>query len=420
MTEKYFVEYTGIEVKHFRDTLLQHMGNVKKSVFERARHQRQYDRRVNKRLMQTQESKIDIGKAVNDDLVVTESSGTESEVQDDNISSNDMVHNHYLDEAKKNTQERDRNSKPSMMTPARFQSATADSKPKPRSTNHSSRSLPMSKSSCEMNSRAKIQSHKTRNRIKPVDQKSHTQIPGRQIFTGHKFSPNKTSAVYEKISPRSDLRWQPTGRIFKSIGLRWLPIGKLFDTCTNKVESEPPHGSNVDISKIHECKQTLDLIAGTSINVPKEQNLNASADQLSSDPAPECQTMASDQNSFDPAPECQTMASNHLSSDLTPECQTMASDQLSFDPVPECQTMALNHDSLSPAIQRQGKATQADRTVTTSNELDLLFSPMFDELLNGSSKIVSKSSVVSAADAPNQRQQYITPLNNHTTPAPLC
>ncbi|GJT01865.1 hypothetical protein Tco_0823034 [Tanacetum coccineum] len=32
-------------VKHFRDTLLQHMGNVKKSVAERTRHQRQYDRR---------------------------------------------------------------------------------------------------------------------------------------------------------------------------------------------------------------------------------------------------------------------------------------------------------------------------------------------------------------------------------------
>ncbi|GJR05485.1 hypothetical protein Tco_0528469 [Tanacetum coccineum] len=55
ITDKYFVEYTGIEVKHFKDTLLQHMGNVKKSVAERTHHQRQYDR----------------------------SSGTESEVQDD-------------------------------------------------------------------------------------------------------------------------------------------------------------------------------------------------------------------------------------------------------------------------------------------------------------------------------------------------
>nr|GFB34674.1 hypothetical protein [Tanacetum cinerariifolium] len=55
-----------------------------------------------------------------------------------------------------------------------------------------------------------------------------------------------------------------------------------------------------------------------------------------------------------------------------------------------------------------------------SNELDLLFSPMFDELLNGYSKVVSKSSAVSAADAPTQRQQLTTPLNNHITPAPTC
>ncbi|GJT09174.1 hypothetical protein Tco_0843636 [Tanacetum coccineum] len=34
------------------------MGNVKKSVAKRTRHQRQYDRRVNKRQIQTQESKI--------------------------------------------------------------------------------------------------------------------------------------------------------------------------------------------------------------------------------------------------------------------------------------------------------------------------------------------------------------------------
>ncbi|GJU42048.1 hypothetical protein Tco_1195005 [Tanacetum coccineum] len=43
MTDKYFVEYTRIEVQHFRDTLLQHMGNVKKSVAERTRHQIQYE-----------------------------------------------------------------------------------------------------------------------------------------------------------------------------------------------------------------------------------------------------------------------------------------------------------------------------------------------------------------------------------------
>ncbi|GKF13972.1 hypothetical protein Tco_0055434 [Tanacetum coccineum] len=222
-----------------------------------------------------------------------------------------MVHNHYLDEARKKTQERDRNSKTSVMPSARFQRTADDSKPNPRSNNQTSRSLPVSKSSgvtitavpkadhskssssfsdsknfvcstchkcvfnanhdaCipkllkEVNSRAKTQSNKTTNNNKPVDQKSHTQKPGRQIFTGYMFSRNKTSAVYEKTSPRSDLRWKPMGRIFE------------FDSCTSKVDSEPPHGSNVDIPYIHECKQTLDVSAGTSINVQKEQSLDLS------------------------------------------------------------------------------------------------------------------------------------------------
>nr|GEU59314.1 hypothetical protein [Tanacetum cinerariifolium] len=109
------------------------------------------------------------------------------------------------------------------------------------------------------------------------------------------------------------------------------------------------------------------------------------------------------------------MESIHVNFDELP---LMALDQISSDPAPECQTMVLEHDSLSLAVQHQANVSQADRTVTASKEMDFLFSPLFDELLNGSSKVVSKSSTVSAADAPNQRQQYITPLNNHTTPAP--
>nr|GFC95889.1 retrovirus-related Pol polyprotein from transposon TNT 1-94 [Tanacetum cinerariifolium] len=100
--------------------------------------------------------------------------------------------------------------------------------------------------------------------------------------------------------------------------------------------------------------------------------------------------------------------------------KAMASVQISSDPAPKCQTMALEHNSLSPGHNCQENVSHGDKTGTTSNELDLLFSPMFDELLNGSSKVVSKSSAVSAADAPNQRQQPTTPLNNHTTAVPTC
>nr|GEY56379.1 hypothetical protein [Tanacetum cinerariifolium] len=94
------------------------------------------------------------------------------------------------------------------------------------------------------------------------------------------------------------------------------------------------------------------------------------------------------------------MGSIHVNFDELPH---MASDHSISDPAHECQTMALEHDSLSPKIQRQANVPQTDRTVTMSNELDLLFSPMFDELLNGSSKVVSKSSAVCSANAPNQQ-----------------
>nr|GFB79033.1 hypothetical protein [Tanacetum cinerariifolium] len=120
---------------------------------------------------------------------------------------------------------------------------------------------------------------------------------------------------------------------------------------------------------------------------------------------------------FDELPQ---MASAHNSSDPAPTCQKMASVQISSDPAHECQAMALEHDSLSPGRKCQGNVSHRDKTDTTSNELDVLFSLMFDELLNGSTKVVSKSSAISAADAPYQRQQPTTPLNNHTTPAPTC
>ncbi|GJQ89957.1 hypothetical protein Tco_0001096 [Tanacetum coccineum] len=242
-------------------------------------------------------------------------------------SSNDMVHNHYLEEAKKKTQESSRNSEPSVMPSARSQSTTVTngSKPKPRINNQKSRNWPASKSSCvttktvpiaehsrnsrsfsdskhfvcstcqkcvfnanhdscvtkflnEVNLRAKVPSHKTTTRYKPVEQTSVAKKPERQIPIGHRFSIKKTSVVHEKtITPRSCLRWKPTGKIFKTVGLKWIPTGKIFTSSTTKVDSEPTNGSNDDITNKYECEQTLDvsagtlnLSAGTSFNPKKE------------------------------------------------------------------------------------------------------------------------------------------------------
>ncbi|GJV65579.1 hypothetical protein Tco_1476407 [Tanacetum coccineum] len=122
------------------------------------------------------------------------------------FSSNDMVHNHYLEEAKKKTQEKYRNLKSSMMHSTRLQNTTNGSKQKPRSNNQTTRSLPAYKSSCVMSN------------VVPL-----------------------------------------------------IPTGKLLDSCTSKVDSELPNGSNVDISKIHECKQTLDFSAGKYQSVVAEK-----------------------------------------------------------------------------------------------------------------------------------------------------
>ncbi|GKB69782.1 hypothetical protein Tco_0931194 [Tanacetum coccineum] len=144
--------------------------------------------------------------------------------------SNDMVHNHYLDEARKKTQEKGRNSEPSMMPSARLQSTANGSKPKTRIDNHKSRNWPASK-------------------------------------TRHMFSIKNTSSVLEKtMIPRSCLRWKQTGRIFKTVGLRWVPTGKIFTSSTTKVDSEPTNGSNEDITKQYESEQTLDVSVELSIH----------------------------------------------------------------------------------------------------------------------------------------------------------
>ncbi|GJR63165.1 integrase, catalytic region, zinc finger, CCHC-type containing protein [Tanacetum coccineum] len=110
----------------------------------------------------------------------------------------------------------------------------------------------------------------------------------------------------------------------------------------------------------------------------------------------------------------------HVNFDELPQ---MASDHVSSDPGPQCSTTVLEQDSLSPSPQSQENVPQVAKTVTTSNELELLYSPMFSELLNGTSPVVSKSSAVHAADNPDKRQQHNTTHTSTTTdvadPPPL-
>nr|GEV61797.1 hypothetical protein [Tanacetum cinerariifolium] len=235
--------------------------------------------------------------------------------------SNDMAHDYYLEEAKKKTQDKNRNLKPREMPSAKTHQTPNACTPKPRSNNQTSRNWPASKSCEEMlqavqkadhsrnpssfldfkhfvcstchkcffnanhdacitkflkevNSHAKIQPNKTRNSNKSVDPTSQTQKPGRKIVTGHSFSPKKSSSMHDKTNtPRSCLRWIPTGRIFNTAGLKWVPTGKTFTFSTTKVDCEPPNGLNDYITNPYKCDQTLNVSAGER-KTRKGQNRN--------------------------------------------------------------------------------------------------------------------------------------------------
>ncbi|GJW95102.1 hypothetical protein Tco_0174774 [Tanacetum coccineum] len=81
------------------------------------------------------------------------------------------------------------------------------------------------------------------------------------------------------MTPRSCLRWKPTGKIFKTVGLRWVPTGKIFTSSTTTVDSEPTNGSNEDITNQYECEQTLDVSAGT-LNLSASTSFNPKKEAL--------------------------------------------------------------------------------------------------------------------------------------------
>nr|GEV96182.1 hypothetical protein [Tanacetum cinerariifolium] len=211
---------------------------------------------------------------------------------------NDMVHNHYLEEAKARTQEHNRNSEPSLLHSARSQSTANGSKPMPRRNTRTSRnwsaskngfvttkSVPIAEHSKNsgnfsdskhfVNSYAKVPSNKTTNENKPIKQITVPNKQERQIPTGHRFSIQNTSIVQKKtMTPRSCLRWKPTGKSFKTVGLRWVPTGKIFTFSKTKFDSEPLNGSNADITNQYECVRTLNPSAEEGEHIPDDEFTN--------------------------------------------------------------------------------------------------------------------------------------------------
>ncbi|GJR85734.1 hypothetical protein Tco_0209745 [Tanacetum coccineum] len=201
------------------------MESVKKYIDERAQLKREYDRMVNKRLMQTKESNVDSGKALNADSVVIESSGIESEKHDTSSRSGNGTHAKDVDIKPVN----DKDPMAEVQLSAQHNVLANEQQHSIRSepiydtylfekvdSNTTLDSTNMSHKGGEIDQDAEKYQVKgsfalmTRYTTITVEPKSHTQKPSRHIAIGQRISLNKSSVVHEKQNtPRSCLRWKP-------------------------------------------------------------------------------------------------------------------------------------------------------------------------------------------------------------------
>ncbi|GJS70069.1 retrovirus-related pol polyprotein from transposon TNT 1-94 [Tanacetum coccineum] len=302
------------------------MESVKKSIGERAQHKMEYESRVNERQIQTTEEKTDTSNALDASSVIIESNGTESKEQDTSSRSGNDAH---VDDAEIRPIYDEEPMAEVQMTADDNVSATGqqhteqpefinegevdqnaeqchDICPLPAKltdnrTTELSNQLLESENVCLKKTVAqcqkdfaKLEAHcinlelqMQNNVLKSGQQSQFSKVKSNEakvkhdidIPKGHRFSIKKTTTVHVKTTtPRSCLRWQPTGRILKTVCLRWVPTGKTFASSTTKVESEPPNGSNADITNQCESKQALNVSAGTLLSTgtsfnPTEEGL---------------------------------------------------------------------------------------------------------------------------------------------------
>ncbi|GJT81102.1 retrovirus-related pol polyprotein from transposon TNT 1-94 [Tanacetum coccineum] len=218
---------------------------------------------------------------------------------------------------------------------------------------------------------------------------------------------------------------------------------KVIQSCTGKVENEPTHGSNVDIPHIHACKQTLGLSAGTSFNGQKQQRIDLNADALynekqenlrvwllkfliSKKPVPECSSLVLHQMTFEQRSSSlvlhqmtfeqrssslvlHQMMSDHNSSDLAPQRQEMSVENVSSGLVPQGQK-ASDYDNSDPVPPRQNVVPTAEKTDSSQQGLEFLFSPLLEEYYNPTHGQAEENNNNQAPNASFQEDEFINPF----------
>ncbi|GJT98666.1 hypothetical protein Tco_1094184 [Tanacetum coccineum] len=300
-----------------KETLLQHMSNVKKSVAERTRHQRQHDRRVKKDRCRrksgndTDADDADIRPIYDEEPMAEVQLNVECNIfaiGQQHTEQPEIINEGRVDQSKTIEQttsllannadlkaqiqekifaiaalKNDLRKLKGNCIDTKFAKTLVLGKPVLQSLRKQSviRQPNAFKSERPQMSKQRFASQvdMNNNLSRPVTQHYLPKKKNSFLAKPDHMIASSESRNSSKNMPRfsSNDMVENTGRISNLMVLGGFPTGKLFDSCTSKVDSEPTHSSNVDIPNIHESKQTLDLSAGTSINVQKEQSFDLSA-----------------------------------------------------------------------------------------------------------------------------------------------
>ncbi|GJZ73446.1 hypothetical protein Tco_0637592 [Tanacetum coccineum] len=205
------------------------------------------------------------------------------------VGSNDMVHNYYLEEAKKKAQlQKDKalNTKPSVQQSVRLPNTANGNKPKPRSFNLQPRNWPPSMSSRVSNRTVKTVEPprnqkpflKSKDLACPTCKKciysaNHderilkylSKVKSHASALKKDAQSHKTTKRYIPVEKKSDSkkhdRQIPIGQ---KVGLRWIPIRKPVETSYNTNDSALPLGKEANNTNIVICANSSSLSAGVS------------------------------------------------------------------------------------------------------------------------------------------------------------
>ncbi|GJX97773.1 hypothetical protein Tco_0353571 [Tanacetum coccineum] len=155
------------------------------------------------------------------------------------------------------------------------------------------------------------------------------------LYTGHRLFSNKTFAVSDKTSPRSDLRWKPTVEIFSLSLYLCLQISPIFLNANNTSDVSARIPSDHYVSQRHQAVVATSKCRWISQELPKRNRtmtlsstkVSGQQTSMSNDGLLHTTVQASNLKSkrrlfhnIHPQTQCQ-MTSVHNSSGLKPQCQ---------------------------------------------------------------------------------------------------